>query len=112
MGGPKHALRLAAAAVELSGEWRTAMFLDDQRADGVPGNFLLEFEADGSVRGTGTDSFGDFVLDGFWTSRMWLLRKSSNSRGYSVDLIGFFDEDGSVHGAWLFNTRAAGFWAC
>lgn len=112
LSGPVYAMRLAVVAVELSGEWRTAICLDDRRHTDVPGNFRLQFQESGVVSGFGRDRYGAFDLTGFWTPWMWLLRKSSEGRGYVVDLLGFFDEDGSVHGAWLFSTRAAGFWAC
>lgn len=57
-------MRLAALASELSGEWQTAMFLENQRTDRVPGDWNLNFDTSGVVSGTGKDVFGAFDVAG------------------------------------------------
>jgi len=99
----------ATAAMELSGKWCTAMALQHQRVDGVPGNLDLTFEENGTVTGKGQDSWGEFSANGFWTKKLLFIRKVT-PRGYHVDLFGFLQPDGSVRGTWLFNARTGGWW--
>eukprot|EP00929_Paragymnodinium_shiwhaense_P108634 TRINITY_DN74954_c0_g1_i1.p1 TRINITY_DN74954_c0_g1~~TRINITY_DN74954_c0_g1_i1.p1 ORF type:complete len:381 (+),score=70.04 TRINITY_DN74954_c0_g1_i1:94-1236(+) len=97
------------AAAELSGKWCTAMALQHQRVDGVPGDLDLSFQDDGTVTGAGRDSWGEFTTEGFWTKKFLFMRKVT-PRGYYVDLFGFLQPDGSVRGAWLFNARTGAWW--
>lgn len=101
----------ATLAMELSGHWRTAMYLSGKRIDGVPGNFEMQFEQQGVVAGRGRDSWGEFELEGFWTPQMLFLQKTTQ-RNYTVELYGFIRDDGTLRGTWHFNGRAGGFWGC
>jgi len=102
-----------AASAELSGEWRTAVSCQFQRLDYVPGNLEIRFESSGTLQGRGRDGMDphqDFTLTGFWNTEIVLMRKLASA--YTVDLLGFFEADGSIRGAWLLGGMSGGFWAC
>jgi len=100
------------AAMELTGNWCTAIALDGRRLEDVPGDMQIEFQPSGLLQGHGRDNvdpFSTFRVAGFWTLDVVLIRKIA--AGYSVDLLGFFQDDGTMRGSWLLQTNCGGFWA-
>jgi len=96
-------------ALELSGAWCTGMYLGGRHVDGSPGNFDLVFDPNGTLTGAGHDLQGAFTISGFWTPEMQCMLKETPG-GYNVGLVGFRQDDGSIHGAWVFRGSAGGFW--
>ena len=107
------------AAVELSGNWCTAIARDGNRLEDVPGDMQLEFQSSGYLQGWGRDNVDPsftFRVEGFWTLDVVLIRQGLTAAGHiaaghAVDLLGFFQDDGTMRGSWLLQTDCGGFWA-
>merc|ERR1712012_814100 len=102
-------LRRAALAAELSGAWNTASCVGDRRMASVPGDFELDFDAVGTLKGTGRDGLGEFDLAGYWKGRLICMRKKRPQRA-SVDFLAFLGLDGCIIGVWHAPPEAGCFW--
>jgi len=107
------------AAAVLTGNWCTAMAMDGNRLEDVPGDVQLVFQSSGCLQGWGRDNEDPsvkFRVEGFWTLDVVLIRLGLTAAGHiaaghTVDLLGFFQDDGTMRGLWLLQTDIGGFWA-